>query len=197
MFDNNNSTSAINYDLVQKEGQKLFVCTHFGCGKSFRYKSEMERHIVKHNESRPFVCSFPNCEKSFKRKDVLDRHYKIHMKKVDSPNSQEGHHNKHSNHERTGSRLSDIAYALPPTFKSLSFQEQCELINQAINMNTVSQETPFQLKNLAMSTADTFDESFNSPASPSLGEVQHQEFEPKLSKKVCGDSHSHSDGAST
>lgn len=62
------------YDLVAEEERKKFVCKHAGCGKIFRYKSEIERHIATHSESRPFVCQYDNCFKAFKRSDALENH---------------------------------------------------------------------------------------------------------------------------
>lgn len=62
------------YDLVAEEERKKFVCKHPGCGKIFRYKSEIERHIATHSESRPFVCQYDNCFKAFKRSDALENH---------------------------------------------------------------------------------------------------------------------------
>jgi len=62
------------YDLVAEEERKKFVCKNPGCGKIFRYKSEIERHIATHSESRPFVCQYDNCFKAFKRSDALENH---------------------------------------------------------------------------------------------------------------------------
>jgi len=49
-----------------------FTCTFPGCTKSFRKKSEVERHVLTHSGDKPFVCT--DCSKSFKRKDHLQRH---------------------------------------------------------------------------------------------------------------------------
>jgi len=62
------------YDLVAEEERKKFVCKQPGCGKIFRYKSEIERHIATHSESRPFICQYDNCFKAFKRSDALENH---------------------------------------------------------------------------------------------------------------------------
>jgi len=66
--------SDFSYDLVADDERKKFVCKHAGCGKIFRYKSEIERHIATHSESRPFVCQYDNCFKAFKRSDALENH---------------------------------------------------------------------------------------------------------------------------
>jgi len=62
------------FELVADEDRKKFVCKHSGCGKIFRYKSEIIRHIATHSESRPFICQYDNCFKSFKRNDALENH---------------------------------------------------------------------------------------------------------------------------
>jgi len=62
------------YDMVADEDRKKYVCKQAGCGKIFRYKSEIERHIATHSESRPFVCQYENCFKAFKRADALENH---------------------------------------------------------------------------------------------------------------------------
>jgi len=62
------------YELVAEEDRKKYVCRQQGCGKIFRYKSEIERHIATHSESRPFICQYDNCFKAFKRSDALENH---------------------------------------------------------------------------------------------------------------------------
>ena len=60
--------------------RKLFNCLHPDCGKTFKFYSEIRRHLLIHDQGRPFVCSFPNCYKSFKRADALNNHLRIHYK---------------------------------------------------------------------------------------------------------------------
>jgi len=62
------------FELVADDDRKKFVCKYSSCGKFFRYKSEIIRHIATHSESRPFVCHYDNCFKSFKRNDALENH---------------------------------------------------------------------------------------------------------------------------
>lgn len=62
------------FELVAEDERKKFVCKHPGCGKFFRYKSEIVRHAATHSESRPFVCQHENCFKAFKRNDALENH---------------------------------------------------------------------------------------------------------------------------
>jgi len=62
------------YELVNEGDKKKFVCKYRGCGKFFRYKSEIARHAATHSESRPFICQYDNCFKAFKRNDALENH---------------------------------------------------------------------------------------------------------------------------
>jgi hypothetical protein len=62
------------FELVAEEDRKKFVCKHPGCGKFFRYKSEIVRHTATHSESRPFICNYDGCFKAFKRNDALENH---------------------------------------------------------------------------------------------------------------------------
>lgn len=55
-----------------------FQCPLPNCNKSFKYKSEMQRHISSHREERTFQCPYENCGKSYKRKDALDYHKRTH-----------------------------------------------------------------------------------------------------------------------
>lgn len=66
---------------VQGEGKKkIYICKYPDCGKEFRFKSEVVRHVPTHTNNRPFICSFENCGKSFKRSDALENHMRIHTK---------------------------------------------------------------------------------------------------------------------
>jgi len=67
-------TSDSPFELVAEDERKKFLCKHAGCGKVFRYKSEIMRHIATHSESRPFICQYDNCFKAFKRSDALENH---------------------------------------------------------------------------------------------------------------------------
>jgi len=62
------------FELVTEDNKKKYVCRQKGCGKFFRYKSEIVRHTATHSESRPFICQYDNCFKAFKRNDALENH---------------------------------------------------------------------------------------------------------------------------
>jgi len=66
---------------TRSEGKKkLYICQVPDCGKSFRYKSEIHRHVATHSSQRPHTCPFEACKKSFKRGDALENHIRTHTK---------------------------------------------------------------------------------------------------------------------
>jgi len=68
------------YEEVVIQNKKIYNCLIPGCGKTFKFKSEMKRHLTIHSNERPFVCSFPDCGKTFKRADALSNHFRIHSR---------------------------------------------------------------------------------------------------------------------
>jgi hypothetical protein len=68
------------FEVQSKGKQKNFMCKFPDCGKVFRYKSEIVRHIATHSEFRPYICDHPGCNKSFKRRDALENHTRTHTK---------------------------------------------------------------------------------------------------------------------
>jgi uncharacterized Zn-finger protein len=73
-------TSSDRIDDEHSETMKAFYCSQPGCKKSFRYRSEILRHMVTHTSKRPYVCTFKNCMKGFKRSDALATHMRIHTR---------------------------------------------------------------------------------------------------------------------
>jgi uncharacterized Zn-finger protein len=67
-------------DDENADTMKAFYCSYSGCKKSFRYRSEILRHMVTHTSKRPYVCTFKNCMKGFKRSDALATHMRIHTR---------------------------------------------------------------------------------------------------------------------
>ncbi|XP_064473293.1 gastrula zinc finger protein XlCGF26.1-like isoform X1 [Ornithodoros turicata] len=55
-------------------GERNFVCST--CGKSFSQKVHLENHVRIHTGERPFSCHV--CGKAFRRKEHIGRHMKIH-----------------------------------------------------------------------------------------------------------------------
>jgi len=62
------------YKIICEGNKNKFVCTTEDCFKVFRFKSEIERHIFTHSESRPFLCTYEGCERAFKRTNALQNH---------------------------------------------------------------------------------------------------------------------------
>jgi len=59
----------------KQAGVKVYL-TCSECGKSFTYKSHLERHMKIHTGEKTFTCT--QCGKSFIYKSHLERHVKIH-----------------------------------------------------------------------------------------------------------------------
>jgi hypothetical protein len=66
------------YSEAMVNGKKTYSCLASNCGKVFKFKSEIKRHIIIHSKERPFECTFPGCKKTFKRTDALGNHIKLH-----------------------------------------------------------------------------------------------------------------------
>jgi len=64
------------YKQITNQGKKAFQCLTTGCGKIFRYKSDVERHLLIHTKEKSIICPYPSCKKSFKRPDALKNHMK-------------------------------------------------------------------------------------------------------------------------
>ena len=75
---NNETQEAPLYQETMTQGKKSFKCLAPNCQKTYRFKSDMERHIVIHSTQKNCVCTFPKCGKSFKRPDALKNHMQAH-----------------------------------------------------------------------------------------------------------------------
>ncbi len=81
----NLSSSSPDQELYEKtliKGKTFFKCLASGCNKLFRFKSDMERHVVIHTNSRPYACAHPGCGKTFKRPDALKSHMHTHNEEI-------------------------------------------------------------------------------------------------------------------
>ena len=58
--------------------KKTYRCTFPSCGKIFKFKSEIMRHLPVHAEKKLIICPYEDCKKSFKRADALKNHMRIH-----------------------------------------------------------------------------------------------------------------------
>jgi len=62
------------YQQIQVQGKKSLQCLAPGCEKIFKYKSDMERHVLTHTKEKPIACPYPDCNKGFKRPEALRYH---------------------------------------------------------------------------------------------------------------------------
>jgi len=62
------------YQQIQVQGKKSLQCLAPGCEKIFKYKSDMERHILTHTKEKPIPCPYADCKKGFKRPEALRYH---------------------------------------------------------------------------------------------------------------------------
>lgn len=58
--------------------RKGFGCDVPGCGKVFKFRSELTRHNVIHQNDRPHCCTYRGCTKTFKRVNALENHLRSH-----------------------------------------------------------------------------------------------------------------------
>ena len=66
------------YDIVTKNGLKMFQCGYEGCGKLFARKFNLDRHFVTHDGEKLFECSFCGlkCSRSYNlRVHILRKHH--------------------------------------------------------------------------------------------------------------------------
>jgi len=77
-----NSSLPLFFQTEEEANKRTYTCSHPDCGKTFRFKSEIVRHMTTHNNYRPFVCNIEGCGKSFKRADALDNHMRTHTRET-------------------------------------------------------------------------------------------------------------------
>jgi len=68
-------------DLTEEEHNdslRTYSCNYPNCTKTFRYRSEITRHMVTHSDQRPYLCPYNRCNRGFKRLDALATHVRLH-----------------------------------------------------------------------------------------------------------------------
>lgn len=74
-----NKSMSYSYKFQSKirttRSQKM-QCLHSGCDKVFTAKSDLKRHMRKHDAT--FACLLPNCGKLFSRCEHMKEHFNIH-----------------------------------------------------------------------------------------------------------------------
>ena len=74
------------YQQITTQGKKTFQCLNPACEKIFKYKSDVERHVISHTKEKPIVCPYPSCNKNFKRPYSLRYHIQtIHLESTSIP----------------------------------------------------------------------------------------------------------------
>ncbi|KAA0706309.1 Transforming growth factor beta receptor type 3 [Triplophysa tibetana] len=90
------------------------------CGKCFKYKCLLQRHMRIHSEERPYTC--PQCEKSFKRKSTLEKHIRIHtgVRQYTCPQCEKSFKRKSTLYEHMKIHSEERPYACPQCGKSFN-----------------------------------------------------------------------------
>lgn len=65
-------------DLQNRTLQRYFECTTLDCGRRFKRRGHLERHLGSHCGKKSYVCWVPDCYRRFSRRDNLHAHYTTH-----------------------------------------------------------------------------------------------------------------------
>jgi len=73
-----NFVECLDYEDTVTGTKRIFKCLQPDCGKTFKFRSEMKRHLITHSQKKSYTCNYPGCNKSFKRSDALGIHERSH-----------------------------------------------------------------------------------------------------------------------
>lgn len=65
-----------------QSGGRMLRCPEKGCWSSFRYPSELTRHMRTHTGERPYVCPHPGCTSAFSQVGNLNVHIQTHSRRL-------------------------------------------------------------------------------------------------------------------
>ena len=68
-------SSLIKHNKSHAEGQQNFTCSELGCNFQASFKSDLDRHALKHSDFKDLSCS--ECGFKCKRKSDLSRHHRL------------------------------------------------------------------------------------------------------------------------
>ena len=72
-------TKAVTLPRLPLDPPRRFTCTLTVCGKKFRRREHLKRHIQSvHTNEKPFRCEKSGCNKRFSRNDNLTQHQSVH-----------------------------------------------------------------------------------------------------------------------
>lgn len=155
-----------------------FSCSYLGCGRLFKTKFSMKRHMILHNKEKNYICE--NCGKQFALSQYLKEHSYVHtnilpfMCGVNGCKERFRQAGKLSLHRRTHEEYSIKHYYCPSIFinKSGDFKNNSKnLVNKfkRVQQNSTNQnslkKTPFgenlktpEISSIKINSSDDFAE---------------------------------------